>query len=203
MIKQSSYLSVFRFVQVVPLVVTIWLFSLCSCTSTIKNDDLEDFKSDCPLSDGFDFPIGKPDAKGYYNAQKFGDNNHLGDDWNGNGGGDTDLGDDVFSCANGIVFFAEDLKGGWGNVVRILHNIGSEDEPVWIESVYAHLDKINVKENQIVKRGDKIGTIGTAHGIYKAHLHLEIRDEVGMKIGPGYSKNTDGFLAPTEFITKY
>lgn len=27
------------------------------------------------LSDGFDFPVGKPDAKGYYNAQKFGKSN--------------------------------------------------------------------------------------------------------------------------------
>ncbi len=27
--------------------------------------------------------------RGYYNAQVFGKNNHLGDDWNGVGGGNT------------------------------------------------------------------------------------------------------------------
>jgi hypothetical protein len=43
----------------------------------------------------FDFPAGKPDGEGYYNAQGFGKNNHLGADWNGNGGGNTDLGDTI------------------------------------------------------------------------------------------------------------
>ena len=30
------------------------------------------------IVDGFDFPVGKPDAKGYYNAQPFMKNTHLG-----------------------------------------------------------------------------------------------------------------------------
>ncbi len=179
------------------LFVTSWF--LISCSSESK-DDLEKFKTNCPVSSGFDFPIGWPNTEGYYNAQKFTENNHLGEDWNGKGGGDSDLGDDVHTCSDGIVFYAGDLKGGWGNVVRILHNTGTKEKPVWIESVYAHLDKILVKENQILKRGDKIGTIGTAHGKYKAHLHLEIRDVVGMEIGGGYSENTKGYLDPTQFI---
>lgn len=174
-------------------------FLFFSCSSP-ENDSLEKFKSECPVASGFDFPIGWPNAEGYYNAQKFKENNHLGEDWNGNGGGNTDLGDDVFTCSEGIVFFANDLKGGWGNVVRILHNTGTKEKPVWTESVYAHLDKILVKENQIVNRGDKIGTIGTAHGKYKAHLHLEIRNHAGMEIGHGYSENTEGYIDPTQFI---
>ena len=32
------------------------------------------------FTNGFDFPVGKPNAQGYYNAQKFTVNNHLGDD---------------------------------------------------------------------------------------------------------------------------
>ena len=171
-----------------------------SCSNTIEDERLTEFKSKCPVSSGFDHPVGWPNASGYYNAQKFGENRHLGEDWNGNGGGNTDLGDPVHTCSAGIVFFAQDLKGGWGNVVRILHNVGTKDDPVWIESVYAHLDKILVKENEVVERRQKIGTIGTAHGKYKAHLHLEIRDVVGMEIGPGYSENTDGYLDPTQFI---
>ncbi|WP_240642318.1 hypothetical protein [Nonlabens xiamenensis] len=37
-------------------------------------------KSAIPLALSFDFPVGKPEAKGYYNAQAFGVNDHLGDD---------------------------------------------------------------------------------------------------------------------------
>src|SRR5262245_17826827 len=74
-----------------------------------------------PLADSFDFPVGPPDAAGYRDAQAFGENDHLGEDWNGLGGGDTDLGDPVYSAANGLVLFAEDIGGGWGNVVRVAH----------------------------------------------------------------------------------
>ena len=73
------------------------------------------------ISDGFDFPVEKPIAKGYYDAQPFGKNNHLGSDWNGIGGGDTDLGDAIYATANGYVNFVGDLRGGWGKVIRITH----------------------------------------------------------------------------------
>ena len=42
-----------------------------------------------PVAAGFDFPVGPPDAQGYYDAQSFGRNRHLGEDWNGNGGGNS------------------------------------------------------------------------------------------------------------------
>jgi len=68
-----------------------------------------------PIANHFDFPVGKPDAKGYYNAQKFQKNNHLGDDWNAVTGGNTDLGDPIYAIGNGKVTFAEDAGSGWGN----------------------------------------------------------------------------------------
>lgn len=151
-------------------------------------------------TDGFDFPVGPPNAKGYYNAQKFGENKHLGDDWNGKGGGNTDLGDPVFSVANGIVRFAKDNGQGWGNVIRVVHNVGTKSAPKLIESLYAHLDKMLVKEGDLLKRGQKIGTIGNANGAYWAHLHLEMRENVEMKIGGGYSADATGFLDPTKYI---
>ena len=144
----------------------------------------------------FDFPVGKHHAKGYYNAQPFGKNNHLGDDWNGTGGGNTDLGDDVFSIGNGVVVSAENLGGGWGNVVRILH----KQDKILYESIYAHLDTMLVKEGQEVDKGLKIGTIGTADGAYLAHLHLEIRNDIHMDIGGGYAEDATGYLDPTLFI---
>ncbi|RYD62218.1 MAG: hypothetical protein EOP84_34825, partial [Verrucomicrobiaceae bacterium] len=50
-----------------------------------------------PLADGFDLPVGRDGTKKYYKARGFRSNGHLGEDWNGEGGGDTDLGDPVYS----------------------------------------------------------------------------------------------------------
>lgn len=147
----------------------------------------------------FDFPVGKPAAKGYYNAQKFQENQHLGDDWNGVRGGNTDLGDPIYSIANGYVCFAEDIGGGWGNVIRILHL----HKDTLYESIYAHTDTLLVTKGDYVKKGVQIATIGTADGTYLAHLHLEIRDSIAMNIGPGYSIDTRGYLDPTLFINEH
>lgn len=145
----------------------------------------------------FDYPVGRPNTNGYYNAQKFQENSHLGEDWNAVTGGNSDLGDPIYAIANGYIKFATNEKGGWGNVIRILHKLPNGK---FIESLYAHCDTILVKENEWVKKGDKIGTIGTANGLYLAHLHFEIRDDVNLPIGPGYSNNTEGYLHPTNFI---
>ncbi len=146
---------------------------------------------------GFDFPVGKPDAKGYYNAQKFTKNNHLGEDWNGAKGGNTDLGDTIYTIANGYVTFAKDLGEGWGNVIRIKHYLNDDTQ---IESLYAHCDSIYVTKGDYVTKGYRIGTIGNNNGQYLAHLHLELRGQVGLPIGGGYSNNTHGYLNPTEYI---
>lgn len=152
------------------------------------------------VADQFDFPVGKPDAKGYYNAQKFKKNNHLGDDWNGNGGGNSDLGDPIYSIANGYVTQALDEGTGWGNVIRIIHKM---PDGTYVESLYAHCDKMLTQEGKFVKRGDQIATIGNANGIYYAHLHLEIRTQIDMELGGGYSSDTTGFVDPTWFIKQH
>ena len=157
--------------------------------------------SEIPMTDGFDFPVGKPDAKKYYNAQGFQNGtSHLGEDWNGVGGGNSDFGDPVYAIANGIVALSEDWGGGWGNVLRVFHNIGTEENPNIIESFYAHLDTMIVSKMDTLTRGQQIGTIGDAYGAYPAHLHFEMRWQAGMDGGGGYSDDTTGFLNPTAFI---
>lgn len=151
------------------------------------------------MSDGFDYPVGKPNGDGYYDAQPFTQNKHLGSDWNGKGGGNTDLGDPVYSTANGYVTYAKDAGRGWGNIVRVIHCVPGKPNR-YIESFYAHLDKIKVQEGVWLKRGDVLGTIGTANGAYIAHLHFEIRNKPDMRIGPGYSTDTTGYLNPAKFI---
>ena len=152
------------------------------------------------ISDGFDFPVGKPNAKGYYKAQYFGQNRHLGEDWNGVGGGNTDLGDPVYSISNGLVTFSRDVCCGWGKVIRIVHRLPDHPEYQYIEAVYAHMHNINVKAGDLIKRGQQIGTIGNANGRYNAHLHLEMRSFINMSLGPGYSDDLYGYVDPSQFI---
>lgn len=155
------------------------------------------------ISNAFDFPVGKPDAKGYYNAQPFGKNNHLGDDWNGVGGGNTDKGDPVYAAASGCVSKAFQYFGGWGRVVTLVHAYRSDDTLIFHESLYAHMDTMLVRKGDWVEKGMKIGTIGDADGVYKAHLHFEIRENPGMELGGGYSSNQTGYLDPTKFIRSH
>ena len=182
------------------ILLLLFAFSCGKDSSVSKEEvqkELQKNLEDVLVTDGFDFPVGKPEADGYYDAQHFGANRHLGEDWNGKGGGNSDLGDPVYAIANGKVSFAKDVKGGWGNIVRIVHTLPSGEQ---VESLYAHCDEIFVKEGETVKKGHKIGTIGTANGQYLAHLHFEIREKVGMPIGKGYSDDIEGYVNPSKFI---
>jgi hypothetical protein len=153
------------------------------------------------VADGFDFPVGKPNADGYYKARGFRPNGHLGEDWNGIKGGNTDLGAPIYTIAHGIVLFARDVHLGWGNVVVIRHIYFERGALTTIDSLYGHLDSIRVKEGQQVVRGQLIGTMGTAHGIYPAHLHFEIHKNLAMGITrTGFAHDFTNYYSPTDFI---
>lgn len=152
------------------------------------------------FSDGFDYPVGVPNAEKYFLALNFGEERHLGEDWNGVGGGNSDLGDPVYVIGNGLVTFSKEVCCGWGKVIRIVHRMPNHPEYDYVESVYAHLQNIQVKPGDLVRRGDKIGSIGTANGRYIAHLHLEMRSFINMSLGPGYSDDHFGYLDPSRFI---
>ena len=141
-------------------------------------------------------PLGPPDGAGYYDAQSFGVNQHLGSDWNGNGGKNTDLDDPVHAMAAGVVTESFDAGGGWGNLVRIAHR--TEDGST-VESLYAHLRSREVCAGDLIAGQQRIGTVGTANGRYLAHLHLELRDAVGLPLGGGYGEPS-GHLDPTAFL---
>lgn len=151
-------------------------------------------------SNWFDYPVGAPNARGYYRAQKFRENSHLGEDWNGVGGGNSDYGDPIYAIADGKVTSASDVQMGWGNVVRIVHHV-SKDE--YVEAVYAHLAGIKVHVGQQVRRGAIIGIMGDADGAYQAHLHFEIRTKVGLPLGGGYASDCQGFCDPSKFIDSH
>jgi len=160
------------------------------------------------LADGFDYPVGKPDAKKYYKARgmRLKRPTHFGEDWNGTGGGDSDLHDPIYACGNGVVTFAYDVRGGWGRVIIIRHAYRdpASGKVKYVDSLYGHNRTMLVKVGQHVVRGQTIATMGNNRGMYPAHLHFEIRHNLktGMQrssVGPDYSNWAD----PTAFIKKY
>jgi murein DD-endopeptidase MepM/ murein hydrolase activator NlpD len=153
------------------------------------------------LADGFDQPVGKPDGEGYYRARGFRPNYHMGDDWNGIEGGNTDLGKPVYSTANGIVVLARDMRMGWGNLVIVRHTFLEDQQMKTVDSVYAHLNEIMVRENEQVVRGQQVGTIGTNRGMYRAHLHFEIRKNIHIGYNQrGFAKDYTNYYSPIAFI---
>jgi len=156
-----------------------------------------------PLATRFDFPLGSEHGALTYNAQHFTENHHLGDDLNGIGGENSDLGDPIYAVADGRVLLARDGGPGWGNVVIVLHAIEENGTRGYVQSYYAHCQDILVHAGEDVHRGQKIATVGTAGGQYFAHLHFEMREFITPFIGPGYREKTDGWLNPTDFINKH
>jgi murein DD-endopeptidase MepM/ murein hydrolase activator NlpD len=152
-----------------------------------------------PLATRFDPPLGSEHGALTYNAQKFWEMNdkrggrHTGDDLNGIGGMDTDLGDPVFCVADGLVLYTGEPSPGWGKLVVIAHR--TADGRV-VHSMYAHLLRIDVARGSLVARGGKLGTVGTANGYYPAHLHFEMRASDGVDIGAGYAMHPLNRLDP-------
>lgn len=153
------------------------------------------------VADGFDFPVGKPNADGYYKARGFRPNGHLGEDWNGLGGGNTDLGAPIYATANGLVVFARDVRLGWGNVIVLRHIFFEGGQLKTVDSLYGHLDRILIREGQQVIRGQQIGTMGTNRGMYPAHLHFEIHKNLTMGVTrTGFRHDFTNYYSPTDFI---
>ena len=160
------------------------------------------------LADGFDYPVGKPDAAGYYKARgmRLRSPQHFGEDWNGRGGGDSDLGDPFYTMGDGVVTFAYDVKTGWGNVVIIRHAYRdpTSGQVKYCDSLYGHLNTILTKVGVRVKRGQQIGTMGGNRGMYPVHLHFEVRHNINI----GMQRNSVpadmvNWADPTQFIVKY
>ena len=157
------------------------------------------------LADGFDFPVGKPDAAGYHKARGYFPNGHLGEDWNGNGGGDSDLGAPIYACARGVVIFSANIGVGWGNCIIVRHIYRELDGRVaMVDSLYAHLHQRVVKLHDLVEKGQLVGTMGGNNGMYFVHLHFEMRKDlrVGMNRSQ-FPRDNSVYYSPTAFINAH
>jgi len=153
-----------------------------------------------PKADNFEYPVGSEHGALTYNAQPFLTDKHLGDDLNGIGGWNSDLGDPVYAAADGLVILSGWPSDGWGNVVILLHELADGRT---VETFYGHLDSIRVPVGKQVRRGDQIGTIGTANERYLAHLHFEIRRYPTLDVGGGYANSELGRVSGELALKKW
>ncbi|MCB1158343.1 MAG: LysM peptidoglycan-binding domain-containing M23 family metallopeptidase [Leptospiraceae bacterium] len=73
----------------------------------------------------------------------------------------------VYASAEGKVLLAQ-KKGGYGKLIILSHKLG-------YESRYGHLSKILVKPGEKIRRGQKIGEVGSTGKSTGPHLHFEVR----------------------------
>lgn len=137
-----------------------------------------------PASERVDYPMGSEAGALTYNAQPFGKNQHLGEDFNGIGGQNSDFDDEIYAVAAGKVIYRGLPSPDWGNCVILQHR---DENGRLFQTFYAHLSWIAVAIGQEVHRGQKIGNVGSADGRYLAHLHFEWREGAAFDIGRGYS----------------
>ncbi len=77
-------------------------------------------------------------------------------------------GDTIYAAFTGKVRAVAYNRRGWGKYVLIRHDNG-------LETLYGHMSKQLVEENQEVKAGEPIGLGGNTGRSYGSHLHFETR----------------------------
>ncbi len=162
--------------------------------------------AELPLAPRFESPVGSEHGALIYDAQPFQTTRHLGSDLNGVGGWNSDFGDAIFASGAGKVIYCGVPADGWGNMVILGHRVPDADAPHgWrvYQTVYAHMEKILVRPGDKLKRGQQIGTVGTANGHYYAHLHFEVRQSTSVYPGLGYADGPLDRVAPDMFLQEH
>lgn len=95
------------------------------------------------------------------------------------------VGEPIYASADAVVERAG-WASGYGNLVELDHGKG-------IETRYGHMSKILVKAGDKVKRGQKIGLMGSTGRSTGSHLHYEVRID-------GRSVNPMPFLQSAEML---
>ena len=74
----------------------------------------------------------------------------------------------IQATGDGVVKRIQNKRIGYGKNIIIEHGYG-------YESLFAHLEDVEVKKGQKVKKGQRIGTIGSSGTSTAPHLHYEVR----------------------------
>lgn len=86
-------------------------------------------------------------------------------------------GSPIFAPGSGVVTFAG-TRPGYGNLITIDHGYG-------VQTQYGHVAKFSVRTGEKVKRGQRIGTVGSTGRSTGPHVHYEVRVN-GIPVDPQY-----------------
>ena len=86
------------------------------------------------------------------------------------------VGTPIYATADGKAEIVKTSFGGFGKHIYLDHGNG-------YKTVYAHLDKFNIKRGQKVKRGELIAYSGNSGRSTAPHLHYEVHKN-GVKVNP-------------------
>lgn len=113
-----------------------------------------------------------PNDKHYLSGYDYSpDTNHRGIDLAGN------TGEPIYAVDAGVIVYAGWNDWGYGNMIMVDHGNG------W-QSLYAHLNSINVVCGQSVDMGTVIGTLGSTGRSSGSHLHFELMHTLYSKVNP-------------------
>jgi murein DD-endopeptidase MepM/ murein hydrolase activator NlpD len=117
-------------------------------------------KSPCPTGSN---PHFCDEVRDWNNGQQTYDD-HTGIDFN------TRNGTPILAVAPGTITHvgAAELSGNWGNYIEISHYSN-------FKTYYGHMSLIEVKEGDLVERGQEIGKVGSTGASSEPHLHLELK----------------------------
>jgi hypothetical protein len=91
---------------------------------------------------------------------------------------------------------------GWGNLVIIRHIFLEDRQMKTVDSVYAHLDKVLVREGNRSSAGSRSARLARTEWI-PAHLHFEIRKNLFIGYNQrAFAKDFSNYYVPTSFIAQ-
>jgi murein DD-endopeptidase MepM/ murein hydrolase activator NlpD len=200
-----------------PLVAWMWILRACAPAEPQVLSSLPPFDAAfvrlsptevaaLPLAVHFVAPMGAENGALTYNARPFRTKSHLGDDLNGIGGWNSDLGDPVYASGEGKVVYTGVPSDGWGRMILLAHRVPDPAAPQGFRvylTVYAHLQSVQAKYGDVVACGARIATVGTADGKYRAHLHFEVRESRSLYPGMGYADGPLDRVPPEQFLRQH
>jgi hypothetical protein len=143
----------------------------------------------------YTFPSG---AKAYHTGADLNLNTPT---WN------ADKGMPVHAIGNGVVIYARLVPTGtWGRLVVVRH---MRPNGQTIHSRYGHLASLAVKEEQIVIRGDILGTIGGTEYNVPDHLHFDVSTSGILESNPTHWPGTNkaaviaNYVDPKAFLAQF
>ncbi|MEQ9366487.1 MAG: M23 family metallopeptidase [Leptospirales bacterium] len=87
------------------------------------------------------------------------------------------VGTPIYATGPGTVYRVYNMNNGYGRAVVISHKFG-------LYSMFAHLNRIDVRQGETVFRNQRIGSMGRSGRATGTHLHYEIWSGTSQRIDP-------------------